>query len=310
MLKPALLGLSVVVAQGCKDEGGETPIPAAIPHQDEVDWSPRLREGTLDDILAALGQPHQAVRSSVGPHELHYDASISLTPATERDGSPPIDTKVVDAQAVHDQLTLRWAGGEGGPTFSLAQENDHERGRDVVVAQGQLYARLRHRGWTVHPLETNVFELWLDDAQHAVFDAVEFAAPRLSVATQVRDGEGLAGAEAVAVTFSTANAVDETRRPTGAVGRWRGEASLEEIGGNVLLDAKSGAWLQASVTVRYSLRGADGRQLRGSIEVTGSVTPKAAGEVEIVPPADAAPLPERTRYELERQRLLDGLAAP
>ena len=307
MLKPALLGLSVVVAQGCKDEGGETPVPAAIPHDEGVDWSPRLREGGFDDILAALGQSHQALRSSIGPHELQYHALMSLAPAAEREGSPPVDTKVVDAQAVHDRLTLRWAGDEDGPTFALAQENDHERGRDVVVTQGQLYARLRHRGWSVHPVETTVFELWLDDAQHAVFDAVEFAAPRLSVAAQVREGEGLADGEAIAVTLSTADGVDDARRAAGTVGRWRGDASLDEISGNVLLDAKTGAWLHASVAVRYSLRGADGRQLRGSVEVTGSVTPKA---VEVVPPADAAPLPERTRYELERQRLLDGLAAP
>lgn len=304
------MSLIVVMAHGCKDDGDATSQLASPPPREAEDWSSRLREGGLDDILAALGQSHRAVRSSVGPHELTYEASMSLTPQTQRAGDPAVDARVVEPQSVQDELTLLWAGEDDGPTFSLSQQNDHEQGRDVVVAQGQLYSRLRHRGWLVHSLETTVFELWLDDAQHAVHDAVEFAAPALAVTVEAAEGEGLGDGEAIAVTLSTADAVDDSRRAAGSVSRWRGDASLDEISGNVLLDAKTGAWLHASVSVRYSLQGADGRQLRGSVEVSGSVTPRTAAEVQVVSPTDVAPLPELTRYDLERQRLLDGLAGP
>jgi hypothetical protein len=306
-----VLAFAVAVSLGaCKDDEADGSDSAFTSPQPGEDWSSRLAEPDLDAVLAALAQPHRNVREAIGPHKLAYEAQFDLVPEPARTDPPGVDEKAVDPQSVHDELTLVWAGEADGAGFSLAQGNDHDRGRDVVVSQGRQYTRMRPRAFTVHDVESTVFELWLDDAQHAVHDAVQFAAPGLSIATEVREGVGIADGDAVAITLSAASTIDAARIAPDAVSQWRGEVGFDAISGTVLIDQKTGAWLQADVELRWSVRGGDGRQLRGSMHLTGSVAPQSAEAAQVVPPADAAALPERTRYEAERQRLLDGLAAP
>jgi hypothetical protein len=89
---------------------------------------------------------------------------------------------------------------------------------------------------------------------------------------------------------------------------WRKDAEITAITGEVVVDAKSGLWLAADVHVGYTMPGPDGRDLRGDAHVKGSVTPLQPDTATIEVPADVAPILERTRYEVERTRLLDGLA--
>jgi hypothetical protein len=308
-----------LVLPGCKDGDGQDGDAAFTSPLPGENWTSRLEQPDLDAVLAALGQRHHVVREAIGPHELRYEATFDLVPEPERAEPPAVDENVVDPQSVHDELALVWAGEATGAGFSLAQGNDHDRGRDVVVKDGRLYSRMRPRAFTVHELETTVFELWLDDAQHAVHDAVQFAAPGLAIASEQRQGGGLAEGDAVAITLSAADTVDPARNyrvgPTGPeapdlVSKWRGDVAFEAISGTVLIDQTTGAWLQADIELRWSLPGGDGRPLRGAMNLVGNVTALAAEKAQVVAPADAVPLPERTRYEAERQRLLDGLAAP
>ncbi|MBC8067522.1 MAG: hypothetical protein IAG13_04240, partial [Deltaproteobacteria bacterium] len=112
------------------------------------------------------------------------------------------------------------------------------------------------------------------------------------------------------LTLTTATGNDAARVLAGHGQSWRGGADIEEVSGNVLLDAASGTWLSAEVHVRYAVAGPDGRRLRGSVDVTGTVAPLSPELAHIEIPSDAQPLLERTRYEAERARLLDGLAGP
>ena len=304
------LPIVVLLHGGCKDEETESSDATVAPLQPGEDWSTRLEQPGIDVVLAALAQPHRAVRESIGPHELAYTADFELVPEPERSEPPAVDEDVVDPQSVHDELKLVWAGEPTDAGFSIAQSNDHDRGRDVVVTQGRVYVRQRPRAFTVHDVESTVFELWLDDAQHAVHDAVQFAAPGLAIATEAREGAGIADGDAIAITLSAASANDPARIAPDGVSKWRSEVQFDAISGTVLLDRKTGVWLQADIELRWSLQGADGRLVRGAMNLAGHAQPVAAEAAQVVPPADAVPLPERTRYEAERRRLLDGLAAP
>jgi hypothetical protein len=305
----ATVALALLTAVGCNEDDASDE--RGVAPRAGFDWSAKLEQGEPGDLLAALAQPHAVAREAIGPHRLRYTGSFSLQPSDPSDAPPPLDGPVVPSQSVADALTLVWATPEAeGPRFSLTQNNDHERGRDVIVEGGQVYTRLHPRDWMFYPLETDVYELWLDDAQTAPHDLLQFAAPQLSVTASPRPGEGLAGGDAIAFDLGASDHEQPALRAEGPTRAWREGVVLDEIRGAIVVDGATGVWLNADIGIHYALAGADGRELRGAIQLRGAVEPLTEDAAVVTAPAEALPLPQRTRYEEERARLLDGLAAP
>lgn len=310
------LGLPPLVAACGNDEDaaeaepGEVA-PGAATSRAAVDWSARLAAPTVPDLLAALAQPHAVVRQRVGPHVLTATSDLALAPVGEPATiHPPLDAPVVSAQAVHDELQLRWATPPepSAALFALSQKNDHERSREVMVVGQTVHVRQAHRPWYHYARDSDVTELWLDDAQRSVHDAVQLAAPQLSLHTARKDGAGLQGGPAVEITLALADTTDSSLLAAGPTQGWRRGVEIQAVDGVVVLDAGSGAWLSATVDVAYGLTGADGRPLRGSLRLQAQVAPGSPGPIEA--PADSVSEPQRLRYDEEQRRLLDGLAAP
>jgi hypothetical protein len=268
-------------------------------------WAARLREPSVEVLLEALAQPHAAVREGLGPHRLRWSADFSLGGA----GSEPPEDAALDApavldDAVHDELELRWTVDQAGlPRMRLHQANDHDRGREIILVDGHVHWRDLHRPWQFYPVESDLHERWLDEAQHGVHDVVQLAAPRLRLdAKPSADGT-------IALELGTSDVENGAHRRDAQISRWRAGAEIERVSGRVVLDA-SGAWRSADVTVQYALQAADGRTLRGSVHLEGEVEPLPPEAVDIRAPNDSEPLEERTRLHEERRELLDGLAAP
>lgn len=249
-------------------------------------------------LLPVLAQGHGVARELLGRHTLEYTADFTLAPEVE--ARPVVDRPVALTQGVRDELALRWAAGPGEPVrFHLSQKTDKERGREVMILGEQAYTRLLHRGWHVRPLDGDVHLRWLDEAQRSVHDVVAFAAPALAV-TAAEEGE------LVRVGLGLAGAVDPAARLGGVARKWRESAEITAIEGTLTLDRATGLWRSAEIRVRYTLRDAEGRTLRGETHLTGKVEP--APDLQLDAPEGAQPVPERVRYEVERRRLLDGLA--
>jgi hypothetical protein len=305
---------AMLIAGACGDDDDVDAAGAATPTATATasPWRAGLAQGELDAVLGALRQGHLDVRGGLGPHRTKVHAELALVP----EGAPATHEPKVDElrpveQHVVDDLELVWASAVGNrPRFSLRQSNDHERGREIVVDGLRMYTRHRHRGWYVQDLQADVHELWLDDAQRSIYDALALAAPRLAVTASEIAGEGISGGDAIRLTLTTQAGRDAARVLAGHGQDWRSTADIEEVSGDVLLDAATGAWLTAEVHVRYAMAGPDGRRLRGSLDVSGTVAPLSPELARIEIPSDAQPLLERTRYEAERARLLDGLAGP
>lgn len=312
------LGLPPLVAACGDDEAAaeaeaepSEAAPDATTRRAAVDWSARLGQPTVPDLLAALAQPHAVVRQRVGPHVLTATTDFALAPVGEpATVHPPLDTPVVTAQAVHDQLELRWAAPPE-PTaslFALSQKNDHDRSRDVIVVGQTVHVQKAHRPWYHYARDSDVTELWLDDAQRSVHDAVQLAAPRLALRAAPREGGGLEGGPAVEITLALADATDASLVAAGLTQGWRAGVDIQAVDGVLVLDAGSGAWLSATLEVAYGLAGADGRPLRGNLRIQAQVAPGSPGPIEA--PPGSVPEPRRLRYDEEQRRLLDGLAAP
>lgn len=300
----------------CGDDGDASSGTAASEAKAAAIAPARLADGDIAALLEALHASHARLRATTGPHKLTVRTTFDLSPQGEpKTPEPAIDERRPMPQHIEDTLELVWlTTAVNEPKFSLSQSNDHDRGRDVVVDGERIYTRQRNRGWYVGPLQADLYELWLDDAQLAVHDVVALAAPQLAVTVTPTEGPGdtRSGAPGVggsALLFTLSRAA--TANPSLAVdtqrAAWRKGASIDEVDGTVLVDAASGAWITADVRVGFSMPGPDGRALVGRVTIVAERTAMDA-QAPLAVPTDAQPLLERTRYDAERARLLDGLA--
>jgi hypothetical protein len=298
-----LLSAALLVAAACQRDK-ETPGPTTSGQQPAADLLGALEsDASVEALLALLARPHRDARNAIGPHRLSYTANFELKPVDDP-GRPKVGQPVLTDQAVTDELILEWGSAPGEPTaFRLEQHNDHDEGREIIVIDETVFSQLRHRSWFERGLDSELHELWLDDAFHSVHDAVAFAAPNLAVEVS-DDGETVS----VALNRSEAKNADLVRVDPST--DWRHRAEIESIEGTVVIDKASGVWRSGTVSVGYSLADKLGRKLRGRTAVEGSLEPADPGSITIKAPQGASPLPERERLELERAKLLDGLAAP
>lgn len=303
---------------GCGDDSstdaasppGESESPSSSRH--EVSAAEQIEAATAGDVpalLALLARPHADVRTRLGPHTLTWTATFDLTGKTPPPESRALDAAVVQDQHIVDQGTLSWESSQdGAQSWSLSQQNDHERGRDVVAHGAAMSVRMRHRSWIEQPFEPHVVETWLDDAMHVPHDAIDLAAPRLAISGQPQAGVGLAGAEGIVLTLSLSDdAVGLPSDRPAALGvrrGWRSQAEITGVSGTLTLDAATGVPVAADLGVQYALPGGDGRSMAGSLTLKAAV---AAGASVAPTVADALPLPQRRRTAVERAMLLKGL---
>ena len=313
MLRPVPLPRVLLVlatclcGSACGDDEDASAGRKARADQAPQDVGERLLEGDPLEILALLARPHAAVREQLGPHSLVVKTTLSLAPTQPPDPNPELDSPVPPDQAIADDVALRWETPDAaGPRFALEQHNDKELGRSVVMLGGMLYAKLEHRPWTFHPVESDVHELWLDDAWRAGHDALEFLLPGATVTTEAAPGEGWEGGDAVRLTLAPGAGTI----PAGREQSWRSKVAFSALSGTLLVDAVTGTWLSVDGRATYTALGGAGGPLAGQFEVHGRLAPSLPGAPAVTQPQDAVALPERHRYEDERKRLLDGLAAP
>lgn len=312
MLRPVTLPRALLVLAACLGGsacGDDDPRAGRKAHADETpeQVGERLLEGDPLDALTLLARPHAAVREGLGPHSLVCKTTLSLAPTRPPPPNPPVDTPVPPDQAIADEVALRWeTPDDAGPRFALEQHNDKERGRSVVMLGGMVYSKLEHRPWTFHPLESEVHELWLDDAWRTGHDALEFLLPGATVTTEPAVGEGWAGGDAIRLTLAPGSGTTPPGREQG----WRTEVAFSALSGTILIDAGTGAWLSVDASATYTVEGGAGGPLAGQFEVHGRLAPTLPAAPAVATPKDAVALPQRHRYEEERKRLLDGLAAP
>lgn len=305
LLAAPLLGC--VLGLSCGDDGdieaarrrGGDEVAAAV--------GERLLDGGPLEALSVLARPHGSVRDGLGPHALSCETTLSLAPTRPPRPNPALDSPVPPTQSIHDTVALRWeTPDDEGLRFALTQHNDKDRGRAVVVMGETLYTKLEHRPWTHHRVESEVHELWLDDAWRCTHDALEFLLPGAEVSADAAPGEGWDGGDAVRLTLSRGRGIVPPGRGEG----WRTDVAFSALSGTVLIDARTGAWLSIDASATYTVEGGAGGPLAGEFAVRGRVAPSLPDAPSVTVPTDAVALPQRHRYEQERKRLLDGLAAP
>lgn len=246
------------------------------------------------ELARALAMPHADVGEALGAHRVEGRSSITV-----REGDRVVEELEDEVRIVLD------ADGD----YSATLDNSKDYGRHVFFVDGQLYLRPRygnyHRRAPTSETEPATIRREIFGATGAYFEL-------LAARAETTDGGArtVAGRDARVVTVATAAKARPRAVPTTAQSAWRAGATVEEVEGEVVLDAESGAPLEASIagTVTFAR---DGRTFSMRIEAEHRVRDVGtADQVEPPPAGEVRAIPLQESELSERDALLEGIAPP
>jgi hypothetical protein len=308
---------AAALALGCADEDDdETRANPSLHERDAAKEASARVEAFVaaprwSSFVELLETRHAVARNLLGPHRLRYTAQLGTGPVGVDANAPLPDVAVgepiYERFELTDELELRWGSAPGeAPRLSLEQHNEHEHGRALILIGEQTWTQLDGRTWLAGPLESDLWQLWADDAQHAVLDLVQLAGPHADLG-EVEPIE-VDGRPAVRVSLR-ASETHHPERTLEAPTPWRHGATVEIATASIVLDRATGLWLAAQMELRWRFEDVAGRDLAGLARFDGRVE-ILAEPPPITPPGTSEPIPERERPQLLRDRMLDGLAGP
>jgi hypothetical protein len=228
---------------------------------------------------------------------------------------------VAKAGGGHYHGTARLAAGLGGPNdavttttdvwvdkarnYRVAELNDRDGGRDVVLAGRELFVALRYGKMIRRVAEEPEPTKLLEEALGGPWAAWEIVQPYAAI--QRSGTQTVAGRPATEYKLSRATARTDdpsAQAPATGLRAWRASVVVSELAGRALVDDATGALLQFDVTSKFTAK-RDGRDLAGAVEVHGAMSDVAA--TAAIGPPDAEDLALRQRIVPEQKELLGGL---
>jgi hypothetical protein len=312
----SIVVVAVALALGCGDDDDEPRAGSSVHERDAAKEASARVEAFVaaprwSSFVELLSTRHGVARNLLGPHRLRYTAQLGTGPVGIDASAPLPDVAVgepiYERFDVTDELELRWGSSPGEPPrLYLEQRNEHEHGRALIVIGEQTWTQLDGQTWLAGPLESDLWQLWADDAQHAVLDLVQLAGPHADL--DAVESIEVDGRPAVRVSLR-ASETHHPERTLEAATPWRHGATVEIATASIVLDRETGLWLAAQMELRWRFEDVAGRDLAGLARFDGRVEIPAEPP-PIAPPGTSEPIPERERPQLLRDRMLDGLAGP
>jgi hypothetical protein len=273
-----------------RDLGGLVIAPKAKP--EPIDLTKAVNDPA--ELGRALVLPERAVATALGPH-----TTAIATETTVDEGGKTVEN-------LSDHTTIE--RGEQG-AFHALYTNSADYGREAIFTGGKLYLRPRYQKWHARAPETPDEPAELRDSYYSAIGATwDLVAPgaELSDLGPMQIG-GRAGRK-IAVKL----APSPQKNPTEPLAqrKWRESRSIDQLVGEVVLDADKGVPLAVKLvgTVAFSR---DGRRFTMKLSVDSTVS--AVGQaVAVTAPGgeDVVATPERMREVDDRDYLLQGIAPP
>jgi hypothetical protein len=189
--------------------------------------------------------------------------------------------------------------------FKVAETNDRDGGRDVVLTGRELFVALRYGKMIRRVAEEPEPTKLLEEALGGPWAAWEVVQPYARI--QRSGSQSYGGARATEYHLARAEArVDNPAAQAPATGLrgWRATAVVTELEGRALVDDASGALLQLDLKAKFTTK-RDGRELNGAVEVHGALSDVASTPAVEVPAFEDMAL--RQRLVPEQRELLAGL---
>jgi hypothetical protein len=219
-------------------------------------------------------------------------------------------TTVEEAGKITDELgeTSSIALGDAG-AFKGEYTNTADYGREVMYVGGKLYLRPRYQRWHVRAPETADEPATLRDSFVASIAATwDLLAP----AAELTDlgPVDLAGRRGRKIAVKLSPSPAKNPPETQAQRKWRESRAIDEVTGEVVLDADKGVPLSVKLAGAVGFT-RDGRRFNMKVSLTSTVSALGSAITVTPPPgADVVATPERLREVDDRDYLLQGIAPP
>jgi hypothetical protein len=288
------LGLGTIAACGASGGTPDEELPGLVHAAKEAAPAIDVARAAKDPAMlaAAIAMPEHRVTAALGPHTLTTAARVEVS-----DGGAVID-------ALTDNLTFD-DGGED--LFHATENNSADYGREVIASGGQVFLRPRYARWHARTPEDGELAKLRDELGSTLAAHYDLLAPAVAVVD--RGSAEAAGRPARRIALEKA-AIVRSEPQALAQRKWREGAEVQALGGEVLLDEKTGAPLHAHLEGELAFT-RDGHRYTMKLTVDHDVS-AIGGKPQIAVPAaeDTVATPERLKEVDERDFLLDGMAPP
>jgi hypothetical protein len=189
--------------------------------------------------------------------------------------------------------------------FKLAETNDRDGGREVVLTGRELFVALRYGKMIRRVAEEPEPTRLLEEGLGGPWAAWEIVQPYARI--ERAGAQSFGGARATEYRLSRAGArVDDPSAQPPATGlrAWRATAVVSDLQGSALVDDASGALLKLDLTAKFTAK-REGRALEGAVEVHGALSEVASTPAIQRPAFEDMAL--RQRLVPEQRELLAGL---
>jgi hypothetical protein len=259
---------------------------------DAIDLDRAARDPAV--LGRALERPHRSVIAALGPH-----AARIVTKNTVAENGKPVSTL--------DDETAIELGDQGA--FHATYTNTADYGREAIYAGGKLYLRPRYQRWHERapeaPDEPEALRDQYFGAVAAIWDLVAPAAELIDRGTVQVAGRAGRKIEIVRAPSPAAPPGEQL-----AQRKWREARTIDELSGEVVLDAEKGVPLAVKLagTIGFSR---DGRRFAMKVGLDAALAKIGTATAISAPPrAEVVATPERAKEVDDRDFLLQGIAPP
>src|SRR5262249_53676312 len=219
------------------------------------------------ELGRALGRPYRVMLAALGPHSASVNSVITVSEAGQQ----------VSDLSDHAQID----NGSGG-SYRAVYTNSADYGRETIFSDDRLYLRPRYQRWHARAPETPDEPAELRDRY---FDAVAATWDLLVPAAELTDRGGLevAGRPGRKIEIARTSDPRDPAAETIAQRKWREERTVDELIGEVVLDAERGVPLAVKLTGKVGfLR--DGRKFAMAVSVDSAISGLGTATVILPPP--------------------------
>ncbi|HEX8112694.1 MAG TPA: hypothetical protein VF516_33415, partial [Kofleriaceae bacterium] len=207
------------------------------------------------ELGRALARPYRVVLAALGPHTAGVNSSITVT-----EGDKPVSELSDHAQI--DNGT--------GDAYHAIYTNSADYGRETTFVDGTLYLRPRYQRWHARDPETPEEPAELRDRY---FEAIAATWDLLAPGAELADRGALEVAGRAGRKIEVAHTADP-RDPAAeplAQRKWREARSVDEVTGEIVLDAERGVPLAVKLTGTVGFT-RDGRRFAMQVSVDGAIS--------------------------------------
>lgn len=246
------------------------------------------------ELGRALVRPYRVMLAALGPHAV----AIHSATLVEEAGKPVSD--------LSDQAQIE--NGDDG-AYRASYTNSADYGRETTFVDGKLYLRPRYQRWHARGPEAPDEPAALRDQY---FDAIAATWDLLAPGAELTDRGPIEVLGRAGRKISVQRSAEPRKPPAEPVTqrKWREGRSVEEVSGEIVLDAAKGVPLAVKLTGRIGFS-RDGRRFAMKVSADSAISGLGSAAVIAAPAeADVVATPERVREVDDRDYLLQGIAPP